>query len=236
MACGLAGGLLELVIYRILQGAFGATLAPTAQAIVLDSYPRERQAGATAIFGMGVVLGPILAPTLGGYLSEIYNWRWVFFMIVPPGMACIAGIWLFIHDRRDPSPLRFDWTGFIALAVAIGCLQLLLDRGESQAWFESTEIILECALAVAALYIFIAHTMTTPQPFLRPRLLVGSQFCHRPVDYPDIWHVECNTYGVITDFIARSDGVSRHHHRFTVRGARRWHAAWLSDHFFCESP
>ena len=176
LACGLASGLVELVVYRIIQGAFGAPLAPTAQAIVLDSYPRERQAGATAIFGMGVVLGPIIAPTLGGYLSEVYDWRWVFFMIVPAGIVCLVGIWLFIHDRRDASPLRLDWTGFISLAVAIACIQLMLDRGESNAWFESLEIILECALAVTSLYVFVVHTLTTTQPFLSPRLLLDRNF------------------------------------------------------------
>lgn len=176
LLCGLSRTLGELVIFRFMQGAFGAPLAPLAQAIVLSSYPRERQGTATAIFGMGVVLGPILAPTLGGYLSEAYNWRWVFFMIVPIGAACFGAIWLFIHDRREPTPQRLDWTGFIALSAFIACLQLLLDRGGRNDWFESAETIIEAALAVTALYIFIVHSLTERQPFLSPRLLLDRNF------------------------------------------------------------
>ena len=176
LMCGLAGSLTELVIFRFLQGAFGAPLAPLSQAIVLDTYPREKQGSATAIFGMGVVVGPIIAPTLGGYLTELYDWRWVFFMVIPFGLMCFAGLALFIHDRRPASAQRLDWTGFLALAIAIACVQLMLDRGERNDWFTSTEIILEALLAVGAFYVFVVHSLTTDKPFLSPRMLLDRSF------------------------------------------------------------
>jgi MFS transporter, DHA2 family, multidrug resistance protein len=142
----------------------------------MDSYPRERQGNATAIFGMGVVIGPIIAPTLGGYLSETYDWRWVFFMVVPMAVACIVAIWVFIFNRREPTPRSLDWTGFLALATAIACIQLMLDRGGRNDWFESAETIIEAALAVAAIYLFTVHTLTTRKPFLSPRILLDRNF------------------------------------------------------------
>ncbi len=176
LMCGLAGGLIELVLYRVAQGLFGAPLAPLSQAIVLDVYPKERHGVATAIFGMGVVLGPIVAPTIGGYLSETYNWRWVFFMVVPLGILCLAGVWAFIHARTEAHRLRLDWTGFLALSAAIAGFQLMLDRGERNDWFESTEIIIEASVAAGAFYIFVVHSLTARQPFLNPRLLLDRNF------------------------------------------------------------
>jgi DHA2 family multidrug resistance protein len=138
---------------------------------VVDTYPKEKHASATAIFGIGVMLGPIVAPTIGGYVSEAYSWRWVFFMILPFTLVALAGVLAFIHDRRAPVKISLDWTGFIALAVAIASFQLMLDRGERNDWFDSTETIMEAALVVVALYIFIVHTVTTDKPFLNPVML-----------------------------------------------------------------
>ena len=149
--CGFSDSLVELVIWRVAQGLFGAPLAPLSQAIVLDSTPKEKQGGAIAIFGMGVVLGPVIGPTVGGYLAEIYSWRWVFFLIVPVAATCFVAIYAIIGDRHARSEMRFDWTGFVALAVAIGCLQLMLDRGPRNDWFESMETITEATLAATAL-------------------------------------------------------------------------------------
>lgn len=176
LLCGLADNLIQLVAFRIMQGLCGAPLAPLSQAIVLDSTPKEKQGGATAIYGMGVVLGPVIAPTLGGYLSELYNWRWVFYMIVPLGVVSFFGIWLFIKDRHARNRLRLDWTGFLALAVAIACFQLMLDRGQRNDWFESVETTLECAFAVTAMYIFIVHSLSAKHPFLNPRLLLDRNY------------------------------------------------------------
>jgi len=174
--CGLADSLVELVAWRVVQGLFGAPLAPLCQAIVLDSTPREKQGGATAIFGMGVVLGPVIGPTIGGYLAEIYSWRWIFFLIVPVAAACWVAIYAVIEDRHARSKVRFDWTGFLALAITIGCVQLMLDRGQRNDWFESMETILEASIAATALYIFIVHSLSTKNPFLNPKLLLDRNY------------------------------------------------------------
>jgi len=174
--CGISGSLTELVVWRVMQGLAGGPLAPLCQAIVLDSTPKEQQGGATAIYGMGVVLGPVIAPTVGGYLAEEYNWRWVFYIIIPVAVVCFLGILAIIHDRHERRTVRLDWTGFIALAVAIACLQLMLDRGQRNDWFESTEIIIEASLAVLAFYVFVVHSLSSTNPFLNPRMLLDRNF------------------------------------------------------------
>ncbi len=171
LMCGLAGSLEALVIYRILQGGAGAPLVPISQAIVLDTYPKAQHAAATAVFGMGVVIGPIVGPVIGGYLSEAYNWRWVFFMILPFTAVALLSAWIFVHDNVERAKTRLDWTGLLALAVAISTLQLMLDRGERLDWFESWEIILYAVLCVTAGYIFVVHCLTARAPFLPIALL-----------------------------------------------------------------
>ena len=122
--CGMASGLAELVFYRILQGGFGAPLVPVAQAIALDTYPRRQHNTVMAIWGMGVILGPIIAPAIGGYLSETYSWRWVFFMSVPFGLVAFAAVWTFIAARGiQREPVRLDWTGLLALVAKIVGMQ-----------------------------------------------------------------------------------------------------------------
>lgn len=176
LACGLATSLEGLVLFRVLQGAFGAPLVPLSQAIVMDSYPREKQAAAMAIFGMGVVVGPVMAPTLGGYLSELYNWRWVFFMIVPFGLAALAGVLLYIQDRNRAGASHLDWTGFLALSVFIASFQFMLDQGERLDWFGSGTILMCAAVAGMALYLFVAHSATADRPFLNPKLLADRNY------------------------------------------------------------
>ncbi len=173
--CGTATSVEELVFYRILQGACGAPLVPLSQATLLDTYPREQHGPATAIFGVGVILGPIIAPTLGGYLSETYSWRWVFFMIVPFALVSLVGVWAFITDQKV-GRRRLDWTGFLALAVAIASLQLMLDRGERNGWFDSPEIMIEAGLALGAFYVFVVHNLTADNPFFNPKLLRNRNF------------------------------------------------------------
>jgi DHA2 family multidrug resistance protein len=176
LGCGVADSLETLVLYRALQGAFGAPLVPVSQAIVLDSYPKERHGAVIAIFGMGSVIGPIVGPVAGGYLSEAYNWRWVFYMILPFCAVALAGVWLYIHDRAAPKKVRLDWTGFVTLSVALASFQLMLDRGERVDWFDAAEIVAYAALAALGLYLFIAHTLTRRHPFLDPALLKDRNF------------------------------------------------------------
>jgi DHA2 family multidrug resistance protein len=126
--CGLAGSLTEIVIARLLQGVFGAALVPLSQATLLDINPREKHGSAMAVWGMGVMIGPILGPTLGGWLTDSYDWRWVFFINVPIGAIAFYGIWRYIRKVDAPRKMRFDAFGFATLSLAIGALQMLLDR------------------------------------------------------------------------------------------------------------
>ena len=175
--CGLADSLEVLVLYRILQGAFGAPLVPISQAIILDTFPREKHALATALWGVGVVTGPIIGPTFGGFIAEEYSWRWVFFMIVPFGVMTFVGIWAFIKKRpnRPPGP-AMDWLGFLALAAALAAFQFMFDRGERNDWFDSPETIIECTIGFLAMYIFLVHISTAKNPFIRPGLFLNRNY------------------------------------------------------------
>ncbi|HVC60892.1 MAG TPA: DHA2 family efflux MFS transporter permease subunit [Acetobacteraceae bacterium] len=170
MLCGIAGSLGEIVLFRLLQGVFGAALVPLSQSTMLEIYPPEQRGSAMAIWGMGVMIGPILGPTLGGYLTEFYNWRFVFFVNLPFGVLAAAGLGAFL-PRTEPRPgLRFDWTGFGLFAIGIAGLQLMLDRGETKDWFGSTEIVIEAVMAGLGLYLFVVHLATSDQPFVHPRI------------------------------------------------------------------
>jgi len=143
---------------------------------VLSTYPKHQHGAVLAIFGMGSVLGPVVGPVVGGWLSEEYNWRWVFYMIVPFALLALAGTMLFIRDRMAAERVRLDWTGFLLLAAALAGTQLMLDRGERADWFDSGEIIAYAAIAAAALYAFVVHTATAERPFLDPGLLANRNF------------------------------------------------------------
>ncbi len=176
MLCGIASSLPQMVVFRLLQGVFGAGLVPLSQAAMLDLYPIEQRGQAMAIWGMGVMVGPILGPTLGGYLTEMYNWRWVFYVNLPFGLLAIAGLMIFLKDDRSPRVSGFDWIGFGALSVAIGALQLMLDRGELKDWFSSTEIVAEAALAVLGFYLFLVHIILAEKPFIPPQIFKDINF------------------------------------------------------------
>ena len=176
LACGLAGSIETLVVWRALQGALGAPLVPVSQAITLATYPRERHGTVISIFGMGTIIGPVVGPVLGGELAEAYDWRWVFYMMLPFALVALAGCWLFIRDREAPRDVRLEWTGFLLLSASLAGLQLMLDRGERAGWFSSPEIVAWAALAGLGLYLFIAHSVTHARPFLDPRLLLERNF------------------------------------------------------------
>jgi len=169
MLCGIATSLEGIVLFRLLQGVFGAGLVPLSQSVLLDTYPKEKHGSAMAMWGVGVMVGPILGPTLGGYLTEYYNWRWVFLINLPFGVLALIGILMFVEETEKVSR-RFDLFGFGLLALAIGSLQLMLDRGQGLDWFSSTEIIIESLVAGVCLYMFVAHMMTAKAPFLEPGL------------------------------------------------------------------
>jgi MFS transporter, DHA2 family, multidrug resistance protein len=174
--CGLATSLYEMVAFRIMQGMCGAALVPLSQSILLDSYPTERHGSAMAIWGMGAVLGPVLGPSLGGWLTEEYSWRWVFYINVPFGILAFLVVTAAVSETKIDKGLRFDGFGFATISLAIASLQMFLDRGQQLDWFGSTEIVVEAVLAGLAFYIFVVHSFTTDQPFISPKLFKDRNF------------------------------------------------------------
>ena len=176
MLCGAAGSLEQIVTFRVLQGAFGACLVPLSQSVMLDTWPRERHAAAMAAWGIGVMLGPILGPTLGGWLTEYYSWRWVFYINLPIGIVTTAMLLGALPETAIDRERRFDGLGFGLLATALAALQLMLDRGQSLDWFASQEIVLEAWVAALAGYLFAVHIATHPRPFIEPALFADRNF------------------------------------------------------------
>jgi DHA2 family multidrug resistance protein len=175
--CGSAQSLTQLVIYRILQGVCGAALVPLSQSTLLQTNPPERHARAMAVWGIGTMLGPIIGPALGGWLTDNLNWRWVFYINLPVGILCAIGIAIFIHETRHAHRERFDVFGFAMLSLAVGAAQMMLDRGELKDWFGSTEIWIEATVAGLCFYLFAIHTATTDGgSFLSRKLLKDPNF------------------------------------------------------------
>jgi MFS transporter, DHA2 family, multidrug resistance protein len=174
--CGLAQDINQMVLFRLLQGVFGAALVPLSQAVMLDSYALHERAKAMAIWGMGVMMGPIMGPSLGAWLTETYSWHWVFFVNLPFGVFTVLGLLVFMDETKKDFSLRFDWFGFTALAVGIGSLQIALDRGEQLGWTESNEIIAEFIVSIVGFYYFFAHSLTTAKPFIQFALFKDRNF------------------------------------------------------------
>jgi MFS transporter, DHA2 family, multidrug resistance protein len=170
MLCGAAQSLDQLVLFRALQGGFGAALVPVSQAIMMDTFPREEQGKAMAMWGVGTMIGPIVGPSLGGWLTDEYSWRWVFYVNLPVGLLCAFGILVLVRDSVHDRPRPFDLLGFVLLAIAIGTFQLMLDRGQQLDWFDSIEIVAEALVAGVAFAMFLIHTLTDRQPFLSREL------------------------------------------------------------------
>ena len=170
MLCGVALSIEQMVAYRLLQGVFGAALVPLSQAVMLDIYPPERRASAMAIWGMGVMLGPIMGPTLGGWLTDAYSWRWVFFVNLPFGILTVLGLSTFMRETPMRKDVPFSWFGFLTLSLGIGALQMMLDRGQDQGWFDSNEIVIEGLLAIVGFYFFLADALTSDRPFIPIRI------------------------------------------------------------------
>ncbi|MFV0299007.1 MAG: DHA2 family efflux MFS transporter permease subunit [Hyphomicrobiaceae bacterium] len=176
LMCGVSHTLPELVVWRIMQGAFGAPSTPLAQSILLDTFPKRQHAMVLGLFGFGVVIGPVIGPTLGGFMAEEYTWRYAFYAIVPVGVLAVAGLRLFLPPDRERVGRPLDWTGFLALSAALAAMQLVLSRGQRLDWLQSTEIRIELLVAVVSFWIFCSHVMTAKQPFLNPRHLLNRNY------------------------------------------------------------
>jgi DHA2 family multidrug resistance protein len=175
--CGSATSLTQLVVYRLLQGACGAGLVPLSQSVLMQINPPERHGQAIAIWGMGVMLGPIFGPMLGGWLTQDYSWRWIFYINLPVGVVASLGILIFIRETRRTHREAFDFFGFVTLSIAVGALQMMLDRGELKDWFDSTEIWVEAIISGVSVYLFIVHTATASErSFINLDLLKSPNF------------------------------------------------------------
>jgi DHA2 family multidrug resistance protein len=174
--CGAADSLESLVLWRILQGAAGAPVTPLSQTILFDVFPRRQHRLIMSIYGMTVVVGPVIGPALGGYMSDMYSWRWAFYGLVPVGLISCIGLQLSMLPDPARQRVRLDWIGFLSLSAAISCLQLVLSRGQRLDWYESPEIWLETIAAIFAVYIFLAHSLTAQHPFLNLRLLLDRNY------------------------------------------------------------
>ncbi|MBK3745382.1 DHA2 family efflux MFS transporter permease subunit [Paraburkholderia aspalathi] len=174
--CGLSQSLVEIVGFRLLQGLFGAALVPLSQGILLDIYTVEERGPAMALFGVSVMVGPVLGPVIGGWLTDNLSWRWVFYINVPIGILAFSGIVIFVLETNIDLRARLDWMGFGLLSLVIASLQLFLDRGEQLDWFSSGEIMIEAIICAAALYLLVVHTFTAKNSFVKPQLFLDRNF------------------------------------------------------------
>jgi MFS transporter, DHA2 family, multidrug resistance protein len=174
--CGMAQSLVQIVLFRILQGLFGAALVPLSQTVLMNINPKERQGSAIALWGVAVMAGPVLGPVLGGWLTQAFSWRYVFYINVPVGILAFFGMMTFLSDTARNATAKLDWFGFGTLSLAIAAMQVLLDRGEELDWFSSGEIVVEAILAASAFYLFLVHTFTAREPFVRLSLFRDPNF------------------------------------------------------------
>jgi DHA2 family multidrug resistance protein len=160
--CGASMNLTEIVSFRLLQGMFGAALVPLSQAIITDIYSEEERGKGMAIWGMGVMIGPILGPTLGGYLTQVANWRWTFYVNVPVGILAVLLAWRVLPNSEKKSR-SMDWLGLLFISIAIGALQYLLDRGNQQDWFNASDIRNAALISCLSLIAFLLHSFWHPE-------------------------------------------------------------------------
>ncbi|MBV9287013.1 MAG: DHA2 family efflux MFS transporter permease subunit [Hyphomicrobiales bacterium] len=201
MLCGAALSIEQMVAYRLLQGVFGAALVPLSQAVMLDIFPPAKRGSAMAIWGMGVMLGPIMGPTLGGWLTDSYSWRWVFFVNLPFGILTTVGLSAFMSETPVKRGAPFSWFGFLSLSLGIGALQMMLDRGEQLGWFDSTEIVVEAILSAVGFYFFFADCFTSQRPFVSMRIFRDWNFSIALVFMFLIGVILLATLALVTPFI-----------------------------------
>lgn len=176
LLCGTASSVEEAVLWRLLQGAFGAPLMPISQAMTLDAFPKEQHGTANTIWGIATMIGPAMGPTIGGLLVEHHSWPWTFYFGIPFGIVATLGVWLLVKEEPHRADRPMDWLGFASLVVVVGTLQLILNRGERLDWFDSTEIIAAAAVTAFSLYVFVIHSAMARHPFLEPAMFRDRNF------------------------------------------------------------
>jgi DHA2 family multidrug resistance protein len=165
MLCGVATSLPEMVLFRLIQGVAGASLMPLSQTVMLDIYPMSQIPQVMSVWSAAVIMGPIIGPAVGGWLTENFSWRWCFYINLPIGILAFSGIYFFMARDRGGRQRPFDFLGFGALVTFVGAFQLMMDRGPSQDWFDSREIWIEAIVAAIGFYLFVIQTLTARQPF-----------------------------------------------------------------------
>src|ERR1700751_381647 len=163
--CGFSQSFVQIVLFRVMQGLFGAELVPLSQTVLMNISPKELQGSVIALWGVAVIAGPVLGPVLCGWLTQTYSWRYVFYINVPIGILAFIGMMTFLSDTVRDAAAKLDWFGFATLSVAIAAMQILVDRGEELDWFSSSEIVTEAVVATSAFYLFLVHTFTAKNPF-----------------------------------------------------------------------
>src|ERR1700749_1629644 len=174
--CGMAQSLVQIVLLRIMQGLFGAALVPLSQTVLMNINSKERQGSAIALWGVAVMAGPVLGPVLGGWLTQAFSWRYVFYINVPVGILAFFGMMTFLSDTARNATAKLDWFGFGTLSLGLAAMQVMLDRGQELDWFGSGEIVAEAIIAASAFYLFIVHTFTAREPFVRLSLFRDPNF------------------------------------------------------------
>ena len=175
LLCAIAQSLTEMVLFRALQGVSGAFLVPLAQATLFDINPREKHGQAMAMFGGGIMIGPILGPLLGGWLTDSFDWRWVFLVNLPVGFLAAVMLLRYL-PKTELNRRKFDLFGFALIAIGLAALQLMLDRGQQLDWFESAEILVELGITIAAFWMFVIHTMTAREPLFERSMFTDRNF------------------------------------------------------------
>jgi DHA2 family multidrug resistance protein len=177
--CGAANSLTMLIVARVLQGIGGGVLQPTAQAVMMESFPYEKRGQAMAVYAMGIVVAPIIGPTLGGWITDNYSWRWIFYINVPVGIAAVLMTWWFIENPpylRRAIGSRIDYLGFGLLAVFLSTFQIVLDTGQQNDWFASGQVVLLTGIAILSLIAFVIRELTVEEPIVDLRILKNRNF------------------------------------------------------------
>jgi DHA2 family multidrug resistance protein len=208
MLCGIATNLPEIVFFRLLQGMAAASVMPLSQAVMLDIFPPKLVPRVMSLWSAALVLGPVMGPTIGGWLTENFSWRWVFYINLPLGILAFLGIYLFMSPDRGGRQRPFDFLGFGALALGTASLQLMLDRGPTQDWFHSKEIWAETIVAIIGIYMFIVQTATAKQPFFPRELVKDRNFVGTTIIGFFVFGVLLSTNALLPSFMQSLMGYS----------------------------